>query len=381
LDGANVPRGAASTAEPGLAVALEPIPTQSAGGDFAALRDAALAFFFGPENRAVQFVLETLLDDEHVDLEPNEQGPSGRRFSPLVLIGPSGVGKTHLARVFAEAWATRRGAEEVVVASCSDFAAQLADAIRRDAVFEFRRRHRTARLLVLDGLGHLKTKRAAQQELLSILDALADLGSVVVVTSTEAPVAMRALLPSLASRLSGGLVLPVAPPGEEARLRILLRLAQDGNIALPIEAARALAGALSGTAPELRAALLELHLKRQTAGVPLDARLVRDHWTSRGGVAPTSIDRIAALTARSFSLRPAQLRGASRKRSIALARGIAMYLARKMTGGSLEQIGRYFGGRDHTTVLYNCRKIEKSLEGDVATRTEVDRLRRLLCAR
>ncbi|GAF81094.1 unnamed protein product [marine sediment metagenome] len=295
-------------------------------------------------------------------------------FIPLVFIGEEGVGKSHLAQGLAHCWQQRGCGGRVVCTSGSDFARGLASAIDAGKVASFRTRHREASLLVLEDLSALAGKTAALQELIFTLDALEERGAAVVVTSRRPPDEIRHLPGALVSRLSAGLVLTLAPAGVEARKAMLNELATRRGVSLSGEAAQLLARELRGGVPQLLEALLET----AGGGSVVEAESVRRYLATHHARKPPSVPAITAAVAKSFSLKTSQLKGALRNRSVVTARGIAMYLARDLTDRSLKQIGRSFGGRDHTTVLHHCRKVETLVRSDPAVRQMVTTLRESL---
>jgi chromosomal replication initiator protein len=228
-------------------------------------------------------------------------------------------------------------------------------------VDDFRLRYRQVRLLAIDDLEHLAGKPAAQRELLFTLDALEAAGSHVLVTAKRLPADLPGLMAGLVSRLSQGLVVPLALPGRAARLAILERLAKARGVGFAQGALSMLADGLQGTFPELRSAIAQLEFSAAGTGGLIGPERVREHLARYNGSRCASLRQIASVTARSFSLRLSDLRGPSRHRPTPTARALAMYLARNLTTDSLKQIGQYFGGRDHTTVSYSCRKTEERL--------------------
>jgi chromosomal replication initiator protein len=323
-------------------------------------------FLAGPENRLVDPAVRAVLD----------QQPS--IYNPLVVYGPSGTGKSHLAQGLAAAWKRRFPGQRVVYATAVDFARELADAIQTQAVEDFRHRYRNASLVVFEDLGGLVGKEAAQEELLYTLDAVLREAGQVVVTAKAAPRELADLVPGLQARLSEGLTIPLAPPGPGTRLAILQRLAELREIDLPESLAQLLAEGLCGTVPELFGALTQLEVPARHSRRKIDAESVRKYLAQRNEGPQLQIRDIAVVTARCFSLRLADLRGSSRKRPIVVARGVAMYLSRLATRESLEQVGQYFGGRDHTTVLHACRKTEELLKTDPAVSQAIRELQKKL---
>jgi chromosomal replication initiator protein len=314
------------------------------------------SFIAGPENRLAGVVLESVLDEAHQD------------YSPLVIYGGTGTGKSHLVHGIAAAWKLRYPGRPAVLTTAIDFARRLADAIETQTVDDFVAEHRTAALLIVEDLQYLADKRAAQEELLAVMDAIAALNGRVVVTASTAPRQIAGLLPGLAGRLTGGLIVPLAPPSAAARRLLLERLASMRDLALPEAVACLLAEGLSGGVPELHAAVTHLATAARLGGGEITTAVAQRYLAERQAQGEPTLRDVALATARHFSLKLSDLRSASRRRNIVTARDVAMYLARRLTHHSLEQIGAYFGGRDHTTVSHGCHKVEQSLSSDAAIR-------------
>jgi chromosomal replication initiator protein len=261
-----------------------------------------------------------------------------------------------------------------VYTTALDFARELNDAIETQAVEDFRDRYRRTSLFIVDDVGHLAEKLTAQRELVSMLDALEEDGTRAVLTAAAAPGQLPGLIPPLVSRLVGGLTVPLMRPAPGTRLEIVRRLAALRAIELEDSLIKVIADGLEGTVPELFGALVQLELSTQFEETAIDAEKIRQYLAQRNGATPPSLHEITLATARHFSLRVTDLRSASRRRAVVTARGVAMYLARTLTGMSLQQIGRYFGGRDHTTVSYGCSTTEKLLETEPSIREAVQQL-------
>ena len=251
----------------------------------------------------------------------------------------------------------------------------MTEAFETDALDDFRRNYRGAWLFVLDDVHQLHNKKYAQEELIRTIDELVEAQRRVVVTSRYVPGEIPGMASALRSRLSEGLVVPLVAPGRETRQAILERLAGLRGLPLTKTNIDALAGGLR-TAPELIGAVGDLLLRRRAAGEKIDHRAIRAYLRERPGKrSEPSLDAIAKASAKTFSVTLKDLRGPSRRRSVVTARGAAMYLARQLTDQSLEQIGRHFGGRDHTTVLHACRKTEELLQKEGEIRKNVNEMR------
>jgi chromosomal replication initiator protein len=327
-------------------------------------RSTALEFFAGPENCLI---------------EPAVSGILGRQpspYNPLVLYGPSGTGKSHLARGLAATWKLNFPQSRVAYTTAVDFARNMAEAFETQAVEDFRAVYRGASLAVFEDVAELAPKPAAQGELICTLDAVLQRGGQVVVTSSSAPHDLAEFLPALRSRLSAGLCVPLALPGPDTRLAILQRWSNLREVEMADSILKLLAEGLAGTVPELLGAMLQLAVPARQEGRTIDARVIRDYLSQRDSTLRPKLRDIAAATARHFTLRLGDLRGPSRRRPLVAARDVAIYLCRQLTRESLGRIGEYFGGRDHTTILHACRKTGELLQADPAIRQAIDQLQR-----
>ena len=325
-------------------------------------RYAALEqFVAGPENRLACVAADSLLHSE-------------TEYNPLVLTGPSASGKTHLAMGLAKACASRHPDAGLTLTTAAEFSQQFARAIRDEKVSLFRHSYRTSKFMVLEDLASLATKPAAQQELLHTLDALLDCGAVVIATCREPLARLSSLLPSLRSRLMSGLEIPLALPELAARTAIVEELAASRGTQISKSAARSLAEAIRGTVPELLGALTALEAARVNPADIISPVDVECYLVRRQPRSSVSLHNLCLRTARHFGLKTADLKSPSRERSVVLARGVAMYLARQTTDKTLIEIGSFFGGRDHSTVLHGCRQIERLVHSDAQTRQAVESL-------
>jgi chromosomal replication initiator protein len=302
----------------------------------------------------------------------------GRSYGPLVLCGPPGTGKSHLARVVADS------RDDCVYTTAADFARELADAINAQAVGDFQARYRSASLLVFEDLGQLCGKRAALAEFQCTLDALEAREAQVVVTSHAAPAEMPGLPAGVANRLSGGLVVPLCAPSSAARREMLERLAASSGVQLSADALRLLTDKLAGSVRQLQGAMLELAAAAgpsdMAAPAVIDLATAKQFLAGRRPAYRPHLKDVSSAVAKWYGLKTAALASSSRRRQVVLARSVAMYLGRMLAGASLAALGRFFGGRDHTTALHSCRSIERRLPRDAELRGVIGTLERMLQA-
>lgn len=312
-------------------------------------------FIGGEEHHLLTVAVESVLGGE-------------TRFSPLLISGPLGSGKTHLSEGLANRWSAERS-DDVRLVSGSDFARACAEAVETDSVREWREEIDAARLLILDDLQELGPKTYAQQELTLLLDRGAGRRTVWV-TANSPPTAISGLSAALASRLADGLQIPLPTPAPGTRRLMARRLAEHQGLELPervLDRLVADSPSCPQSFPQIRRCLLALEQAALRRNQPADAQLAewlieQQAWRSDR---PT-LRSITKTVARHFATAVADLRGPRRTQRLVRARGVAMLLARTLTADSLHEIGRHFGGRDHTTVLHACRRTEELRTTDPA---------------
>jgi chromosomal replication initiator protein len=285
--------------------------------------------------------------------------------NPLFLHGPAGNGKTHLVSALAGEVAQRyphcvieiRSAADLTTLFCSD-----KDEQTEDFETDSRAGLMQCDLLVIEDLQHLLPRLA--RVVARVLDDRIARQRQTVLTSTAGPAHLANLPFHLTSRLAGGLVVGIAPLAPASRLTMLERLAKRKRITLSQEVLLWLAEHLNGSVRQLEGALTRLETVARLQSRPLAVSRVADLFQSEAAASRPTMERITQRVGRYFQVEPGQLQTKRRSRNNLLPRQVSMYLARHLTSLSLDQIGAYFGGRDHSTVLHACRKIEQALVKD-----------------
>jgi chromosomal replication initiator protein len=358
-DGADVVEHLAEIPFPGRIAA--PQATKNAGN--AAPRTLP-AFVAGPENRLVAATLNRMMS-----------GTSSRTNAPrmLVLFGPSGVGKTHLARGLVGHWETTQ-ADGAHYTTAADFRRELAAALEADDVASFRARIRNYKLLAIDDIHRLPANEFLACELRNTFDAFEESGGTIIVTSSRPADSLGNLPPDVRSRLASGLQLQLAAPGKAARMRIIRHASAAFGRPLSDDTAHQLADSTHGAAPDVFGSLFKLW---STAAAQSPATAASAQLTTK----QPAIPEIVAVVARCCKVSRKLLKSASRKQSIVFARSVAIYLARNLTDASYEQIGKTLGGRDHTTIMHSYQKIDRDRLQNATTQQTLDELSRILSCR
>jgi chromosomal replication initiator protein len=303
---------------------------------------------------------------------------SSERYNPLLFVGPTGVGKSHLALGLVERWQYVHRPRRAMATTGVDFARSYAGAVETDSVAELREKYLAADLVLIDDLQELAGKRSAQQELAQLLDELIGRHKLLVATANLLPAEVPHFAEALASRLSAGLCVPLTAPGLDARRAILSRLAALHQASLAPATVGLLAEKLAGTVPQLNHAVVELEQAGRRAKKEIDVDLVEQFLSREASGKQVQLRAISATVAKYFGCKTADLKGPSRLTGIVQARSLGMYLARRLTDETLERVGEHFGKRDHTTVIHACRKTEALLKTDSETKRLVDELLRLM---
>jgi chromosomal replication initiator protein len=292
-----------------------------------------------------------------------------RSTSPLYLHGPAGTGKTLLVSALAEDVLSPQTA--VMTVPAADFATLSGaqqDAARPERLFQMEQ----SDLLIIEDIQHLP--RAAAETLVGLFDYLSAARSQIVLTASVGPCHLD--LPArLTSRLASGLVVRLEPLQAPSRLAILEDRAQRCQLAVSRDVLAWLAERLTGGGRQLDGALARLEVLSRMHRGRLDVATVSDYFREQVAAARPTVERIVERVGGYFHVEPRQIQSSRRLRQAMLPRQVSMYLARQLTDLSLEQIGHYFGGRDHSTVLHACRKLQKALGHDVILSGAVRQLR------
>ena len=340
-----------------VATPVVAIPTPARAERVAPLnRDATFdTFVIGPSNRFA-----------HAAALAVAEAPS-QAYNPLFIHGPTGLGKTHLLQAIAHYVTTSTPDMTACYVTCEAFTNDFIEALREKRIEQFKNRYRTYDVLLVDDIQFLSGREGIQEEFFHTFNTLHESGSQIVLSSDRQPREIARLEDRLRSRFEWGLITDVQPPDLETRIAILRKKAsRDGITIDDPEVLAAIAMRVQTNIRELEGALTRGVAFAMLNGEPLTVELVRDVLCSQypEDSRPVTVESVQRVVAEYFSLSIDELRSERRTQTIVFPRQVAMYLSRELTDMSLPQIGRLFGGRDHTTIHYGHDKIAKRIKED-----------------
>ncbi|MEM8801610.1 MAG: chromosomal replication initiator protein DnaA [Pseudomonadota bacterium] len=306
-------------------------------------------------------------------------------FNPLFLYGGVGLGKTHL--MHAIAWELRNRSPElrVVYLSAEQFMYRFVQALRDKDMIAFKQLFRSVDVLMIDDVQFIAGKDATQEEFFHTFNALVDQNKQIIVSSEKAPTEIEGIENRIVSRLQSGLVVDLHPTNYELRLGILQQKAeafstQFPNLVIEDGVLEFLAHRISTNVRVLEGGLMRLFAFGSLVGREITMELTQDCLADvlRASDRKITVEEIQRKVSDHFNIRLSDLIGPKRVRTFARPRQIAMYLSKQMTSRSLPEIGRRFGGRDHTTVMHGVRKIEELMVKDSQIADDLELLRRSL---
>jgi chromosomal replication initiator protein len=294
----------------------------------------------------------------------------GKVYNPLYIHGDVGLGKTHLLQAACHQVKQENPDAKMLYISCETFTNHFVEAIERGALHQFRYRYRHVDMLVIDDIQFLAAREHSREEFFHTFNTLFQSQKQIILSGDESPRDIPSLEDRLISRFNWGLVARIDPPCLETRMAILRKKAKFRCIELPEDVAHFIAAGIESNTRELEGALTRVLALSQQFGGVIDLEIARQALDGELSTDKKriSISDVLHLVTKQYNVRLADLQGKRRHRSLAFPRQVCMYLARELTNLSLEEIGGYFGGRDHTTVLHAVRTIrdQRSQDTDLA---------------
>jgi len=313
-------------------------------------------FIIGPENRLA-----------HAAALAVAAGP-GRTYNPLFIHGGVGLGKTHLLQAMCLRLMADRPGISIHYTSCDAFNNQYFEAVQAGQMSDFHHRFRGVDVLIVDDIHYLTKRDRTQEEFFHTFNDLFQNNKQLVLSSDAAPAEIHDLEARLVSRFQVGLVVQVNPPCYDTKVQIIKQKARIREIIVPDEVAMFIAGRSVSNIRELEGAIIKVQMLALADKAPITLELARaalgQSAVGNGSRPEVTITNIIDAVVDHFGVKLSDLQSKRRQKSIAHPRQVCMYLARRLTRYSLEEIGGYFGGRDHTTVMHAVKTIEERRDAD-----------------
>jgi chromosomal replication initiator protein len=327
--------------------------------------------------------------DQFVVGKPNEFAYAAARrvaeaasvsFNPLFLYGGVGLGKTHLMNAIAWEILERDASRTVMYLSAEKFMYQFVRALREQNTVDFKEQFRSVDVLMVDDVQFIGGRDATQEEFFHTFNALVDQGRQIILSADKSPSDLEGVEERLKSRLNCGLVADIHATTYELRLAILEAKTEKMELDAPHQVLEFLAHKITSNVRELEGALNRVAAHTQLVGRDLTLETTQEvlHDLLRANNRKVTIEEIQKQVAEHFNIRISDMHSARRARSVARPRQVAMYLAKQLTSRSLPEIGRKFGGRDHTTVMHAVKKVDELRDHDTVFAEDVELLRRML---
>ncbi len=291
----------------------------------------------------------------------------GAGYNPLFIHGGVGLGKTHLMHAIGNAVSTADPLKKVCYVTAEQFMNDLIWSIQRNRTYEFKSEYRNMDLLLVDDVAFLAGKESTQEEFFHTFNALYHDNKQIVLTSDRPPKEIPTLEERLRSRFEWGLIVDIQPPDLETRIAILKKKVETNNIYISDDVIEYIADNVTNNIRNLEGALIKLLAFASLTGSEINLDMASEVLSSIIQASPARAATIAdamKVVCEHYGVTVDQLKSKRRTQDLALARQVSMYIARERVGATLTQIGRAFGGRDHTTVMHACRKIHKLSQGD-----------------
>ena len=299
-----------------------------------------------------------------------------KAYNPLFLYGGVGLGKTHLLNAIGN-YLAERSDLRIAYLTTEQFTNEVINSIRYDKMIDLRKRYRNVDMLMIDDIQFLAGKERTQEEFFHTFNTLYEAHKQIVLSSDRFPKDMPDIEERLRSRFEWGLIADLQPPDVETRIAILRKKSEDERIALPEDVIHFLATTMKNNIRELEGSLVRVgaysSLTGQVITLEMAKNVLRDLIGDKKKI--VSIEDIQEVVGSKYHVKIADLKSRRRSKTLVHPRQIAMYLCRELTDASFPEIGRQFGGKDHTTIIHACRQITKAKEADSTLHTTLEGLK------
>ncbi len=298
----------------------------------------------------------------------------GSAYNPLFLYGGVGVGKTHLMHAIGHNILQQNPETNIIYRTGEEFTNEIVNAIQTKKAFDFKKKYRNSQIMMIDDIQFIAGKNTVQEEFFHTFNTLIKQSAQVILTSDRPPHEINLLEDRLRSRFEAGLMIDIQQPSFELRTAILLIKAQANNIDLPMELAQQIASKvdsarrIEGIVQQLRS---EVELKKQEITPELIQRLVKSEMVPKAKVLRVKPQEVIKTVANHYRIKQSAIKGKRRTKEVVAARHAAMFVLKKELNMPLEEIGKWFSGRDHTSVLHAVNKIEQEISEEDLVRQDI----------
>ncbi len=334
-----------------------------------------------PKNNKVNknYIFKNFIEGSNNEFAKNaaqavSRSPGEPKFNPLIIYGGVGLGKTHLLHAIGNTILEKNPESNVILVTSEQFTLDFVNSLRKNNTIEFTKTYRKADVLLIDDIQFFRGKEQTQEQFFHTFNELYQSGRQIVMTSDRFPSEMKGLQDRLISRFQSGLSVDVQPPDFEIRVAILLEKSEQNGLNLKYDAIEFIARHVKNNIRDLEGAIIRILAKSSLMNKEIDFNLIRDVVQERVGnshISELTIEDVVKKVSSLTQVKEKDIIGKSRKMEIAEARQLSMYLCRNIIGTSLSNIGFYFGGRDHSTVIHAVKSIDKKQEGDSRLRNQV----------
>ena len=319
-------------------------------------------FIVGPSNNLAYAAAKAVSQKQH------------EKYNPLFIYGDSGLGKTHLLSAIQNEMTKNYPGINIIYISAETFTNEFLHSITANKTELFDEKYRNADALLIDDIQFIAGKESTQEEFFHTFNSLHDAHKQIVIASDRPAKEIKSLEERLRTRFEWGLTADVQPPDFETRVAIVKRKAELLHLDLPEDVAEFIANHLKNNIRQLEGAVKKLNAYYMLEGIQpvisVAQNAIKDILNETQPV-PVTIEKIVGEVSRTFNVSPADIRGTKRNANVASARRVAIYILREVTGMSMEEIGREFSGRDHSTIVYSLKTMERDMKNDQHLRETV----------
>lgn len=337
---------------------------------------ARKGIFLNPRYTFESFVVGPSNQIAHAAAMAVAENP-GKLYNPLFVYGGVGLGKTHLITAMGNRVVDRMRDLQVLYVSAEQFTTEVVSAFRHNKADELKQKYRNLDVLLIDDVQYVEGKDYTQEELFHTINALYERQKQIVLSSDRPPREIRSVTDRLRSRFSMGLTADIQLPEFELRVGIIQKKAAENGISLPPEVVELVASKVTTNVRDMEGCLIRLGAHSSLTGNPISLGMAKTVLRDiiQDADRPLTVEGILKAVAEHFGLKPQEMKARKRTKGIAQPRQIAMYLARELTDLSLSDIGKQMGGKDHATVIYACKQVDKRRTGDENFDRMVDTLK------